>query len=78
MFGKQNPIQNVGEMSQTLGMSVVTVLRHLQSIRKVKKLDERVSNELKENQNVRWFEVYLMIYLRNVNNPFLDRTVACK
>ncbi|KAF2360082.1 hypothetical protein FHG87_009162 [Trinorchestia longiramus] len=73
----QNPRQSVREMSQTLGVSIATVLRHLKIIGKVKKLDKWVPHELNENQKLRGFEVCSMLSLRNTNDPFLDRIVTC-
>ncbi|KAF2361929.1 Peptide chain release factor class I/class II [Trinorchestia longiramus] len=74
---EQNPRQSVREMSQTLGVSIATVLRHLKIIGKVKKLDKWVPHELNENQKLRRFEVCLMLPLRNTNDLFLDRIVTC-
>ncbi|KAF2354178.1 hypothetical protein FHG87_015064 [Trinorchestia longiramus] len=71
---EQNPRQSVREMSQTLGVSIATVLRHLKIVGKVKKLDKWVPHELNENQKRRRFEVCSM---RNTNDPFLDRIVTC-
>ncbi|KAF2350262.1 S-adenosyl-L-methionine-dependent methyltransferase, partial [Trinorchestia longiramus] len=53
---EQNPRQSVREMSQTLGVSIATVSRHLKIIGKVKKLDKWVPHELNENQKLRRFE----------------------
>ncbi|KAF2349002.1 Transposase type 1 [Trinorchestia longiramus] len=74
---EQNPRQSVREMSQTLGVRIATVLRHLKIIGKVKKLDKWVPHELNENQKLRRFEVCSMLSLRNTNDPFLDRIVTC-
>ncbi|KAF2347598.1 hypothetical protein FHG87_021648 [Trinorchestia longiramus] len=74
---EQNPRQSVREMSQTLGVSIATVSRHLKIIGKVKKLDKWVPHELNENQKLRRFEVCSMLSLRNTNDPFLDRIVTC-
>ncbi|KAF2358304.1 Transposase type 1 [Trinorchestia longiramus] len=74
---EQNPRQSVREMSQTLGVSIATVSRHLKIIGKVKKLDKWVPHELNENQKLRRFEVCSMLSLRNTNNPFLDGIVTC-
>ncbi|KAF2367367.1 Transposase type 1 [Trinorchestia longiramus] len=74
---EQNPRQSVREMSQTLGVSIATVLRHLKIIGKVKKLDKWVPHELNENQKLRRFEVCSMLYLRNTNDSVLDRIVTC-
>ncbi|KAF2368605.1 Transposase type 1 [Trinorchestia longiramus] len=74
---EQNPRQSVREMSQTLGVSIATVSRHLKIIGNVKKLDKWVPHELNENQNLRRFEVCSMLSLRNTNDPFLDRIVTC-
>ncbi|KAF2345379.1 Transposase type 1 [Trinorchestia longiramus] len=74
---EQNPRQSVREMSQTLGVSIATVSRHLKIIGKVKKLDKWVPHELNENQKLRRFEVYSMLSLRNTNDSFLDRIVTC-
>ncbi|KAF2353642.1 Transposase type 1 [Trinorchestia longiramus] len=74
---EQNPRQSVREMSQTLGVSIAKVSRHLKIIGKVKKLDKWVPHELKENQKLRRFEVCSMLSLRNTNDPFLDRIVTC-
>ena len=64
-------------MSQELGVSISTVLDHLKQIGKVKKLDKWVPHELSENQQARRFEVDVsMLFLRNINDPFLDRIVA--
>ncbi|KAF2367782.1 hypothetical protein FHG87_001451 [Trinorchestia longiramus] len=46
---EQNPRQSVREMSQTLGVSIAIVSRHLKIIGKVKKLDKWVLHELNEN-----------------------------
>ncbi|KAF2363251.1 hypothetical protein FHG87_005999 [Trinorchestia longiramus] len=73
---QQNPRQSVREMSQTLGVSIATVLRHLKIVGKVKKLDKWVPHELNENQKLRRFEVCSMLSLRNTNDPFLDRIVT--
>ncbi|KAF2348123.1 Transposase type 1 [Trinorchestia longiramus] len=64
-------------MSQTLGVSIATVSRHLKIIGKVKKLDKWVAYEFNENQKLRRFEVCSMLSLRNTNDPFLDRIVTC-
>ena len=64
-------------MSQTLGVSIATVSRHLQSIGKVKKLDKCVPHELNEHQKLRRFELCSMLCFRNTNDPFLDRIVNC-
>ncbi|KAF2348496.1 hypothetical protein FHG87_020748 [Trinorchestia longiramus] len=74
---EQNPCQSVREMSQTLGVSIATVSRHLKIIGTVKKLDKWVPHELNENQKLRRFEVCSMLSLRNTNDPFLDRIVTC-
>ncbi|KAF2355772.1 Transposase type 1 [Trinorchestia longiramus] len=74
---EQNPCQSVREMSQTLGVSIATVSRHLKIIGKVKKLDKWVPHELNENQKLRRFEECSMLSLRNTNDPFLDRIVTC-
>ncbi|KAF2349140.1 Transposase type 1 [Trinorchestia longiramus] len=74
---EQNPRQSVREKSQTLGVSIATVSRHLKIIGKVKKLDKWVPHELNENQKLRRFEVCSMLSLRNTNDPFLDRIVTC-
>ncbi|KAF2353080.1 hypothetical protein FHG87_016163 [Trinorchestia longiramus] len=74
---EQNPRLSVREMSQTLGVSIATVSRHLKIIGKVKKLDKWVPRELNENQKLRRFEVCSMLSLRNTNDPFLDRIATC-
>ncbi|KAF2358812.1 Transposase type 1 [Trinorchestia longiramus] len=74
---EQNPRQSAREMSQTLGVSIATVSRHLKVIGKVKKLDKWVPHELNENQKLWHFEVCSMLSLRNTNDPFLDRIVTC-
>ncbi|KAF2358169.1 hypothetical protein FHG87_011078 [Trinorchestia longiramus] len=74
---EQNPRQSVREMSQTLGVSITTVSRHLKIIGKVKKLDKWVPHELNENQKLRRFEVGSMLSLRNTNDPFRHRIVTC-
>ncbi|KAF2366735.1 hypothetical protein FHG87_002501 [Trinorchestia longiramus] len=73
----QNPRQSVREMSQTLGVSIATVLRHLKIIGKVKKLDKWVPHELNENQKLKRFQVCSMLSLHNTNDPFLTRIVTC-
>ncbi|KAF2351828.1 hypothetical protein FHG87_017414 [Trinorchestia longiramus] len=74
---EQNPRQSVREMSQTLGVSIATVLCHLKIIRNGKKLGKWVPHELNENQKLRRFEVYSMLSLHNTNDLFLDRIVTC-
>ncbi|KAF2354724.1 Winged helix-turn-helix DNA-binding domain [Trinorchestia longiramus] len=74
---EQNPRQSVREMSQTLGVSIATVSRHLKIIGKVKKLDKWVPHELNKNQKLRHFEVWSMLSLCNTNDLFLDRIVTC-
>ncbi|KAF2344777.1 hypothetical protein FHG87_024467 [Trinorchestia longiramus] len=74
---EQNPRQSVKEISQTLGVNIATVSRHLKIIGKVKKLDKWVPHELNENQKLRRFEVCSILSLRNTNDPFLDRIVTC-
>ncbi|KAF2361822.1 Transposase type 1 [Trinorchestia longiramus] len=74
---EQNPRQSVREMSQTLGVSIATVSRHLKIIGKVKKLDKWVPHELNENQKLKRFEMCSMLSLCNTNDPFLDRIVTC-
>ncbi|KAF2347908.1 Transposase type 1 [Trinorchestia longiramus] len=74
---EQNPRQSVGKMSQTLGVSIATVSRHLNIIGKVKKLDKWVPHELNENQKLRRFEMCSMLSLRNTNDPSLDWIVTC-
>ncbi|KAF2359666.1 Transposase type 1 [Trinorchestia longiramus] len=64
-------------MSQTLGVSIATVSRHLKINGKVRKLEKWVPHELNENQKLRRFEVCSMLSLCNINNPFLDRIVTC-
>ena len=61
-------------MSQTLGVSNVTVLRHLQNIRKVIKLNIWITRELIEHWK---FEVCSMLCLRNINDPFHNQIVTC-
>ncbi|XP_029645333.1 histone-lysine N-methyltransferase SETMAR-like [Octopus sinensis] len=76
-FVGRNPRKSVREMSQALSVGVATVSRSLQKIGTVKKLDKLVPHELNENQKVRHLEVCSMFYLRNTNDPFLDRIVTC-
>ncbi|KAF2354444.1 hypothetical protein FHG87_014802 [Trinorchestia longiramus] len=69
-------VKSVREMSQTLGVSIATVSRHLKIIGKVKKLDKWVPYELNENQKLRHFEVCSMLSLCNTTDSFLDRIVT--
>ncbi|KAF2364599.1 hypothetical protein FHG87_004649 [Trinorchestia longiramus] len=75
---EQNPRQSVRKMSQTLGVSIVTVSRHLKIIGKVKKLDKWVPHELNENQKLRGFEVCSMLSLRNKNDPLTELSLVTK
>ncbi|KAF2352159.1 hypothetical protein FHG87_017081 [Trinorchestia longiramus] len=54
---EQNLRQSVKEISQTLGISIATVSRHLKIIGMVKKLDKWVPHKLNENQKLKRFEV---------------------
>ena len=65
------------EVAKELDVDQSTVVRHLQKIGKMKKLDKWVPHELNENQKLRRFEVSSALLLRNQNDPFLNRIITC-
>lgn len=65
------------EVGAVLEVDHATVVRHLNEIGKVKKMDKWVPHELCEKQKNRRFEVASSLLLRNNRNPFLNRIVTC-
>jgi [histone H3]-lysine36 N-dimethyltransferase SETMAR len=74
---ESDPRQSTRELAKTLNVDHSTVLRHLESIGKVKKLDKWVPHELTANNKLKRLEVSSALLLRNKGEPFLDRIVTC-
>lgn len=72
-----DPLKTTREVAKELNVSQSTIVRHLKQIGKVKKLDKWVPHELNENQKNRRFKVSSSLFLRNKNDPFLNRIVTC-
>ena len=74
---KADPLTTAQEAAEELNVNHSLVVRHLEQIGKVKKLDEWVPHELIANQKNHHFEVSSSLSLCNNNEPFLDRIVTC-
>lgn len=74
---EDNPRKSTRELSKDLNVDQATVVRHLEQIGKVKKLDKWVPHELNDLQKRRRFEVCSGLLLRQQNDPFIDRVVTC-
>ena len=72
-----DPLTTTWEAAEELNVNHSLVVRHLEQIGKVKKLDEWVPHELIANQKNHHFEVSSSLSLCNNNEPFLDRIVTC-
>ena len=65
------------DIAKELDVDHSIIVRHLEAIGKVKKLDKWVPHELNESNMNRRFEVSSSLLLRNKIDPFLDRIVTC-
>ena len=74
---EKDPRKSTRELSKDLTIDHVTVLRHLQEIGKVKKLDKWVPHEWNDFQKTRRFEICSSLLLRHESDPFIDRIVTC-
>lgn len=74
---ESDPRKTTRQVSSELGVDQSTVVRHLELIGKVKKLDKWVPHELNEKQINQRFEVCSSLLVRHKNEPFLDRIVTC-
>lgn len=72
-----DPSKSTREVAEEMNVDHTTVLRHLNQIGKVKKMDKWVPHLLSEKQKIRRFEVASSLLLRNNNDPFLHRIVTC-
>ena len=69
--------QTVRGMAEELGVGSGAVFDSLKRIEKVKKLEKWVPHDLNDRQKLSRFEVCSSLFLRNQNDPFLDRIVTC-
>jgi histone-lysine N-methyltransferase SETMAR len=76
-FVEANPRTTVRELAVELGVSHMTVARHLDQIGKKKKLDKWVPHRLTENQQSRRLEIASSLLLRHKYEPFLKRLITC-
>ena len=65
------------EMSQILDVSTSTILRHLQSIGKVKNLNKIAPHEFNDHSKFKRFEDCSMLCVHNANNSLHDWIVTC-
>lgn len=72
-----DPSKTTREVAEELSVNHSTVLRHLNQLGKVKKMDKWVPHELSEKQRNRRFEVSSSLLLRNNSDPFLNQIVTC-
>jgi len=72
-----DPRKTTRELEADLNVDHSTIVRHLDQIGKVKKLDKWVPHELNENQRNRRYVVSSGLLLRNKDDPFLDRIMTC-
>lgn len=72
-----HPTQTTREIAEQLSVNHSTVVRHLDKIGKVKKLDKWVPHNLNINQKNQRYEICSNLLLRNKTDPFLDRIVSC-
>lgn len=77
MLVEKNTRVTVRELAQELGVSAMTVSRHLHLIGKTKKMDKWVPHELNERQKVQRQEICNSLLMRHNREPFLDRIVTC-
>ena len=71
-----DPSKSTREVAEEMNVDHTTVLRHLNQIGKVKKMDKWVPHLLSEKQKIRRFKVASSLLLRN-KDLFLHRIVTC-
>lgn len=74
---EDNPRKTTRDFAREVSVDHSTVVRHLEQIGKVKKLDTWVPHELTQSQKHRRFEICNSLLLRYQNEPFLNRIVTC-
>ena len=70
---EQNPRQSVREISHVISVSISTISDHLERMSKLKKIDKWVPLNSVKVKEFDFFYVYLMLFLRNSNDSFLNR-----
>lgn len=74
---ESDPSQSTRVLASTFGVSVPTILKHLDEIGKKKKLEKWVPHELTDDQKRRRVETCVSLLSRYNNDPFLHRIVTC-
>ena len=73
-----DPSQTVRGMAEELGVNSHGVFDgKVGRIRKIKKLEKWVPHDLNDRQKLSCFELCSSLFLRNHNDPFLDRIATC-
>ena len=73
---EKNPGNTVRDYAE-VGMFPKTISRHLKLLGKVEKMDKWVPQEQNKNHNHKRFEISSSLFLRNQNDPFLNRIITC-
>lgn len=74
---ESDPMKTSRQVAEELHVNQSTIVRHLDQIGKVNKLDKWVPHDLNQNKKNHRYEIASTLLLRNKKESFLDRIVTC-